>query len=394
MRRPARPGRTTIIETPASSPLAGYCDPRFEPVRDAFAGNFASGSEVGASVAVTLDGELVVDLWGGHRDAARAEPWLADTIAPVMSTTKTMTALAALLLADRSELDLEAPVARYWPEFAAAGKQGVLVRQVLGHTSGLPGWTETVSLDDLYDWDRVTGLLARQAPWWPPGTGSAYHAITQGYLIGEVVRRITGQSLGTFFAREIAGPLGADFHIGLDARHDPRVAQIIPSTLAEAPVDPHSLFGRIAYNPRPPTTFEDDPRWRRAEIPAANGYGNARSVAQIHAVLACGGEAGGRRLMSPLGCNAVLAQQCDGVDLGWGFPVRWGMGLALNLAGLAYGPRTAFWGGNGGSLIVVDLGRRMTIAYVMNRLVGAPFGDPRNLAITAAAYASAAALGR
>jgi CubicO group peptidase (beta-lactamase class C family) len=372
----------------APSGVSGVCEPRFEPLRAAFERNFATGADVGASVAVTIDGELVVDLWGGHADEARTRPWEKDTIVTVFSTTKTMLALCALMLADRGELDFDAPVARYWPAFAANGKQGVLVRHLLGHTSGLPGWDEKVTSDDLYDWEKLTSLLERQSPWWTPGTASAYHAITQGYLVGEVVRRITGMSLGAFFRREIAEPLRADFHIGLGPIHDARVALIIPSTEPPPPNDPTTIFGRIAGNPPVPTNVNTDIRWRRFEIPAGNGYGNARSVAQIQALLACGGEAGGKRLMSRAGCEAVFAQQCDGIDLAFLTPMRWGLGLALQIGELTFGPRAVFWGGSGGSLIVVDFERRMSLAYVMNRMVGAPFGDPRNTSLAAAAYAA------
>ena len=214
-----------VANMPAA-PVSGVCHARFAAVREAFAANFSRG-EIGASVAVTVDGDLAVDLWGGHADEARTAPWLGDTITGVASTSKTVTALCAMLLADRGELDLDAPVVRYWPAFGQAGKSGVLVRHLLGHTSGLPGWSEKIDFEDLYDWGKVTDLLARQAPWWTPGEASAYHAISQGFLVGEVVRRITGRSLGRFLADEIAGPLAADFHIGLGPEHDHRVARSI-----------------------------------------------------------------------------------------------------------------------------------------------------------------------
>src|SRR4051812_18895122 len=200
--------------------VQGTFDPAFEGVRDALAANLDSGADVGASVAVIVDGDTVVDIWGGHIDEAKTQPWQQDTIINVWSTTKTMTALCALLLADRGELDLDAPVARYWPEFKAAGKEGVEVRHLLSHNAGLSGWQEPMAPEDLYDWEKSTSLLAAQEPWWEPGTASGYHAITQGYLVGEVVRRITDQSVGAFFKREFAEPLGADFHIGLAPEHD------------------------------------------------------------------------------------------------------------------------------------------------------------------------------
>src|SRR3954470_24473381 len=185
--------------------LGGTCSARFDPLRELFAAKLESGEDLGASVAVNIDGEMVVDLWGGWADEARTAPWTENTIANVFSTTKTMTALAALVLVDRGELDLDATVAAYWPEFAANGKAGIKVRQLLSHTSGVSGWEQPITLEDLYDWDKSTALLAAQAPWWEPGTASGYHMLNYGHLVGEVIRRITGQRLGAFFAAHVAG---------------------------------------------------------------------------------------------------------------------------------------------------------------------------------------------
>jgi len=179
--------------------MHGMCTDRFAAVRDTLQRSLDEGRDVGASVAVFLDGEPVVDLWGGSADPERSVPWGPDTITNVFSTTKTMTALCALILADRGELDVHAPVARYWPEFKASGKEGVEVRHLLGHTAGLSGWAEPLAPEDLADWERCTSLLAAQEPWWEPGSASGYHAATQGYLVGEVVRRVSGRTLGTFF---------------------------------------------------------------------------------------------------------------------------------------------------------------------------------------------------
>ena len=372
-------------------PVQGHCDPRFDGVRAAFEANFASGADVGASVVIILDGEPVVDLWGGAKDAAKTQAWEADTIVGVASTTKTATALSALLLADRGELDVDAPVARYWPEFAANGKEGVLVRHCLGHTAGLPGWDARLKFEDLYDWEKCTSLLAAQAPWWEPGTASAYHAVTQGYLVGEVIRRITGRTVGTFFREEIAGPLDADFFIGVDPRDDHRIGESIPPDTPEAPatLDPGSITMRIHGNPPLPREDWNTQAWRRAEIPAGNGFANARGVARANALLSHGGVAAGQRLLSPEGAARVFYQQSDGPDLGFIAPVRWGLGFALSLWGMDFdGHKVAFWGGSGGSLIVNDVDARMTLAYVMNKLEGSPFGDPRNTAIRRAAYAA------
>ena len=201
--------------------VQGFVQDGYAPVKAAFAENLADGTDLGAALCVTVEGEPVVDLWGGFADAAGARPWDRDTIVNVYSTTKTVTALTALLLADRGELDFDAPVARYWPEFAANGKQDVKVSHVLSHSAGLPGWREPMRTEDLYDWEKATTLLAAQELDWAPGTACGYHGLTQGYLVGEVVRRITGRSLGTVLREEITGPLDADFHIGLPASEEP-----------------------------------------------------------------------------------------------------------------------------------------------------------------------------
>ncbi|HUF32130.1 MAG TPA: serine hydrolase domain-containing protein [Acidimicrobiales bacterium] len=374
----------------------GKCDDRFTMVRDAFASNFDQGLEVGASVAVTLGGELVVDLWGGHTDEARTTPWERDTITNVWSTTKTMTALCALILADQGEIDLHAPVATYWPEFAAAGKEGVTVAHLLGHTAGLPGWEEPVGPEVLYDWERATSLLAAQAPWWEPGTASGYHAVTQGYLVGEVVRRVSGRSLGTFFAEEVARPLGADFHIGLPPEHDARVARVVPQpnpSLTGGAAG--GMTARALSNPAIGAEESWEEAWRRAEIPAAGGHGNARSVALVQSVLSCGGEARGVRLLSEAGCDAVFEVQADGVDLVLGIPLRLGTGYGLNSphTPLSPNPRTCFWGGWGGSLVVNDLDARLTIAYVMNRMGEGTTGDMRGVSVVLSTFAALAGAG-
>jgi CubicO group peptidase (beta-lactamase class C family) len=352
--------------------INGMCDERFGPVRDALSANLDSGADVGASVAVYLDGEPVVDIWGGETQNG---PWGRDTIINVWSVTKTMTALCALVLADRGELDFHAPVAKYWPEFAAAGKERVEVRHLMGHTAGLPFWTTPMTVTDLYDWERATSELAAQEPAWEPGTESGYHAFTFGHLVGEVVRRITGRTLGTFFREEIAEPLGADFHIGLPAEHDHRVASLISHT------------DLTPGNPLFTADVASTEEWRRAEIPAGGGHGNARSVAQIQSILA----AGGGPLLSAAGCERVFEQQSDGVDRVLGGWVRFGMGYGLPSRDLPLpSPRSCAWGGWGGSVIVVDLDTRMTVSYVMNRMVGGMMGDERGSGIILAAYTSLA----
>src|SRR4051812_11570929 len=328
------------------TPVHGTVEPGFEGVRDALANNVASGADVGASACVTIDGKVVADVWAGHIDRDGKDEWQQDTIINVWSTTKTMAALCSLMLADRGELDLHAPVARYWPEFKAAGKEDVEVRHLLSHTAGLSGWQEPMQPEDLYDWEKATSRLAAQAPWWEPGTASGYHAITQGYLVGEVVRRITGTTIGTFFADEVAGPLGADFHIGTGPEHDGRVAKVIPPPpLPLEGADPTSIAFRTLANPPLSAEQSWEVAWRRAEIPAAGGHGNARSVAAIQGAMALGGEINGVRLLSAAGCEAALEEVSYTTDFVLGIPLRFGMGYGLNSPDTPLGPnpRTIFW---------------------------------------------------
>ncbi|MFF5121528.1 EstA family serine hydrolase [Dactylosporangium aurantiacum] len=375
----------------ADSDVQGSVRGDMAAVRAAFAQNFADGAEVGASFCATVDGEVVADLWGGHADAARTRPWERDTIVSVYSTTKTMAALTALLVADRGELDLFAPVARYWPEFAANGKDGVTVAQVLSHSSGLSGWREPMAPEDLYDWEKATASLAAQAPFWKPGTASGYHVVTQGFLIGEVVRRITGRSLGAVFREEIAEPFAADFHLGLPESEEPRVAEVVPAAETPPVGEATELRDNAAHNPPLDPAVINTRAWRAAGIGAAGGVGNARAVARVHAVLACGGTAGGRRYLSEATCRKALEVQVEGVDLILGIPVRFGLGFAVGGDYLP-GPATLYWGGSGGSFAVIDLDARASYAYAMNQL-GSPLGDLRAFGPMSAAWDAVAAGG-
>lgn len=377
--------------------VEGTCQDRFAAVRAQFERNLLSGEDVGASVAIIIDDEVVVDLWGGTAtfDDGVDKPWQSDTIINVWSTTKTMTALSALLLADRGDLDVDAPVARYWPEFAANGKDGVLVRHLLSHSAGLSGWQEPLEPADLYDWDKCTSLLAAQAPWWEPGTQSGYHAITQGYLVGELVRRVSGVKVGSFFADQIADPLGADFFIGTPSSADSRVAHVIPPTtpLGDALGESGSIAARTMGNPLLDAAASSTVPWRRAEIPAAGGHGNARSVAAVQSIVSHGGEAQGVRLLSEPGVRRIFNEQTYGKDLVMPLVLRLGIGYGLNCAELPISPNpnACFWGGWGGSLVVNDLDARMTFAYVMNRMGDGTTGDARGGGLLMMAFAAMAA---
>lgn len=374
--------------------IKGVCPEKFNAVREAFTKNFEEDLECGASFAVTINGKMEIDIWGGFRDEAKTEPWEEDTIVNVFSTTKLMTALCVHMLVDRGLLDAEAPVAQYWPEFAQEGKEKLPVKYLLSHTSGLAGWDKTIRATKLYRWDKIVDLLANQKPWWEPGTQSGYHTLTHGFLLGELVRRVTGKTLGTFFREEVADPLNADFHIGLSEENDPRVGELTPPSpidLTElGDLDPKSIAMRSLTNPIMDARITKTREWRAAEIPAANGQGNARSVAKITAVLACGGFLGNVKLMSLKTLEKSIEEQSHTKDLVLGVPIRFGLGWGLPSEEFPVSPneRAFFWGGWGGSIIIVDLDAKMSIAYVMNKMTSSLTGDPRSERLIEAVFES------
>jgi len=378
--------------------VQGYCDEKFAAVKETFRKNFESDLEVGASFAATIDGEFVVDIWGGYADAVQTRPWERDTIVNVYSTTKVMTAICALMLVDRGLLDLDAPVAKYWPEFAQAGKENIPVQYVLSHQSGVSGFDEMVTVEALYDWDRMVKLIEKQKPLWEPGKHCGYHAMTFGYLIGEVVRRITKKTLGTFFREEVAIPLNADFHIGLSKEHDRHVGEMIPPPVLKPGdpgyIDPELMSEISIKSLQPPLNVDQamrsrDRAWREAEIPSVNGHGNARSVARVGAAMACGGELDGVRLLSLPTIEKAIEEQCHDTDLVMNMPIRYGLGFGLVSKEMPIGPnpRTFYWGGWGGSVVVMDLDARLSWAYVMNKM-SADILDPRGGGIAQALYAT------
>jgi CubicO group peptidase (beta-lactamase class C family) len=377
--------------------ISGVCDPRFEAMRDVLSTNIDSGADVGASAAVVLNGELVVDLWGGSVDEAGTAPWQGDTITNVWSSTKTQMALCALMLVDRGLLDVDAPVATYWPEFAANGKEGVLVKHLMSHTSGVSGWDQPVVVDDIYDWEKSTSKLAAQAPWWTPGTASGYHALNQGHLVGEVIRRITGKKLGQFFREEVAEPLGVDFHIGLPEREFGRVSNVIPPPplpIDFASLDPDMVAVKTFTGPAPGAEASWTKEWRQADIGAANGHGNARSLAIPQSAISNGGVVNGVRLLGQDAIDRIFEVQADGVDQVLMVPMRFGIGYGLANDTMPFIPkdrRICAWGGWGGSVILNDLDLGMTITYVMNRMESGLVGDYRGSALVEAAFAAVGA---
>ncbi|MGA9869798.1 MAG: serine hydrolase domain-containing protein [Rhodococcus sp. (in: high G+C Gram-positive bacteria)] len=350
------------------------CDNAFSAVRDRLIANLESGDELGASIVVDIDGRGVVDIWGGQRDLDRTTPWGENTITNVV---------------DRGLLDPYAPVARCWPEFAAGGKDQIEVRHLMSHTSGVSGWDRPFTTEDMYDWEKSTAKLAAQQPWWDSRTTSGYHAANQGHLIGELIRRATGRSLRQFVAEEIAGPLDADFSIGADERHWGRIADIVPPPppMTDAYPDPMWIRRRTFLGPLVDARSANTPEWRRADMGALNGHGNARSVAHIKSVISRGGEG----LLGRDAIDLAFDEQCNGVDLALGVPLRFGMGFGLpQLDTIPYIPdeRICFWGGWGGSLTVMHPETRMTFSHVMNKVGPGIIGSARAEHYLRATYAA------
>lgn len=358
--------------------LEGVCASEFAGVRTAFEAGFDDGAEVGASLCVMVGDDVVVDLWGGVADVATGRPWRRDTVATTYSVTKTMTALAILVLADRGLVGVDRPVAQYWPEFGAADKSEVTVGQVLDHTSGVSGWERPTTIEDLYRHSDAAAALAAQRPWWTPGDGSGYHALTFGTILGEVVRRVTGSTLGEFLQSEIAGPLGADYRIGMRDGSD-RIAPMIPPPTGfdlgslPADVEPRRTLGNPVFSP----SITADPAFVAAELGAVNGQGNARSVALVQSVVTGRGRARGRTLLSSETVDRILQPRTEGTDRVLGVPVGFGLGWALSSPAMPGVPDgdVCWWTGFGGSVVSCDVGRGITVAYVMNamspQLIGA-----------------------
>jgi CubicO group peptidase (beta-lactamase class C family) len=381
--------------------IDGHCEPRFTAVREAFFRNFTERGDVGAAVCVYLDGVRVVDCWGGHADAKRAQPWTADTIVSVASTTKGMVALCAHMLAERGKLDLDAPVASYWPEFAQAGKQDIPVRWLLSHRAGLPAIRRMLPAEALFDWSAMTAALAESSPWWTPGSRHGYHAITYGHLVGEIIRRVDGRSVGAFLHDEITGPLRADFFIGVPEAVDARAAAVLPSPPPAEPTiwdtilaDPESASGRTFLNPPRTVDLVNTRAWRAAEIPAANGHTSARGVARVYAALARGGELDGIRLLTPATIDRAIVEQSSGVDAILTLPTRFATGFMLGLPGGPFecgpGRRTFGHPGRGGSIGFADPDARLAFGYVTNQYVTgtARHPDRRVASLVDAVYAA------
>jgi len=382
--------------------IQGSCDARFEGVREAFAENFRSRREVGAAVAVVVEGRPVVDLWAGHADMAGTRPWQRDTLANVYSTTKAMTALCAQRLVDEGRLDLDATVASIWPEFAAAGKARIPVRWLLSHRAAIPAVREPLAGEALYDWDAMAEALAAEEPWWEPGARHGYHAITFGWLVGEVVRRLAGESLGSFFRKTFAAPLDLDFHIGLPEREHVRAAEMsglaapAPEELAGAEevvalvrlmlTEPQGMTARAFNNPPSLAAGPNGAAWRSAEIPAANGHGTARSLARIYGALARDDGS----LLSHEGLARCHHEESAGPDAVLQVSTRFSTGFMLSQGqpDTSFGPNRRAFGhpGAGGSVGFADLDAEVGFGYVMNRMGPRILLDPRAVALIGSVY--------
>jgi CubicO group peptidase (beta-lactamase class C family) len=370
-------------------PIQGQVDARFAGLRDAFASCFADGFEHGGAVAVMLDGKLVADLWGGHADKARTRPWQRDTLVNVWSATKGVMSLAIAMLVERGKLSYDRPIADVWPAFAANGKQAITLDIALSHRAGLDGLDAPLADADLYGWEPYVNALAAMAPHWAPGSLCVYHALSFGHLAGEPLRRVDGRPVGRFIAEEIAGPLGIDFYVGLPASEDHRVAEMIEGPKASDWVKQvlASPFPHSCLHPRPVATQPNDRGWRAAEIPGANGHGDARALASIYGSLASGKSP----LLSPAGLAAATATRFDGIDPAFGTPCAYGAGFRL--LDPQYGARASAQcighTGWGGTLAFGDPASGLGFAYVTNHMLGFDDGiDPRRQRLVDAVYAA------
>ncbi|EXJ70524.1 beta-lactamase [Cladophialophora psammophila CBS 110553] len=371
--------------------VQGHCDPRFEPVKQLLAEKIANGEELGASLVLNIGGKDVVDIWGGYFDEAKTKPWESDTITNVWSSTKTIATFACLVAHERGLLNVDDPVAKYWPEFGAKGKEGVLVRHLMSHTAGVAGWDDKITAEEICDVPSATARLAEQAPWWEPGTASGYHSVSMGHLLGEVIRRSTGKPMKQFVAEEIAGPLGADMQIGAAEKDWPRVSPVTPPppmAFDFAKMDPNSPTVKAFSNPPMDARVALEPYWRRADMAAVNGHTNARSLNRILRAIPNGGTVDGVKLLSPETVELIFREQANGTDLVIGMPLRFGIGYGLGGGCTAQTvpwlptEKMCFWGGWGGSLEIMDCHRNVTFTYVMNKMGEGILGNSRSKEFT------------
>lgn len=372
--------------------VKGTVDPKFSRVADLLAEHVEAGKEVGASIYLNIGGQEVIDIWGGWSEREQVRPWSAHTMVNVFSGTKTVTSLALLMLVDRGLLDVNAPVAKYWPEFAQNGKEGVLVRHLMSHTAGLPGWEPPFTYSDAMNVAQSTARLAAQAAWWEPGARGSYHASTFGHLNSELFRRASGIELSAFVDAELAGPMNADFELGLPGPDYGNIATIYPDEDEAAPapavkvplseqtadeiISTRTRAGSFSGTMGDPLTVFNSPEWRATEFAGSSGHSNARGLGRINSLIANGGSFKGKQFVSPETIALIFRQQANGIDAYYRRPIRWGIGYALApLESKQKGPlpfilpskRTSYWYGTGGAMAIADAERGITMGYAMNQ---------------------------
>jgi CubicO group peptidase (beta-lactamase class C family) len=382
-------------------PIEGTCEPGFSAVRREFTRNFEARGDLGAAVCAYVDGHPVVDLWGGYRDSARVQPWTENTIACVASSGKGPAAVCLLRLVERGLVKLDEPVATYWPEFAQQGKEVIPVRWLLSHRAGLPAVRRDMTIESLYEWTPFVQALAEETPWWKPGTQHGYHALTFGFLVGEVVRRVSGHSIGSCLRTEVAARLNADIYFGVPQSEEARVAEIQPesppsagttSLWTELLKDPTSMGARAFFNPPRPPQGMNTRAWRAAEIPASNAHASARGLARLYAGLARGGSLDGVSILDAEVIEQAVVEQSIGPDAVIRMQSRFGLGFWLPTPAAPYGSRRRAFGhpGRGGSVGFADPESRVGFGYVPNQYRGTSLDeqDPRATALIDAVYES------
>ncbi|MFN4024345.1 MAG: serine hydrolase domain-containing protein [Hyphomonas sp.] len=367
-------------------PISGYVAPGFEPVKEAFEANFAAGEEHGAGFALRIGGETLVDIRGGWADRAKTRVWAEDTIVPIYSASKGISAFVLAMAVENLPAGYETPVADVWPEFAAEGKGAVTLGQMASHQAGLPGFEKEIDPALWLDPPACAAAIAALAPMWPPGSAHGYHPLTWGYMLGEIVRRITGRTVGTILREDICGPAGIDFQIGLPEADEPRVADMLrPRALA--PLGNLTAPRRAAFVSKWSSPDRGGRAWREIEIPSANGHGTALGVASLYEAYALEGHIAGKARLRRETFDALIRARTDGPDLVLPFDTRFGAGIMLNNHG-KFGPNPDTLGhsGWGGSMAVADPARQLAAAYVMNRQAATLVGDPRPCRLIEAAY--------
>ena len=381
--------------------INGYCDPAFNKVKDTFLTNFNKKKESGASVSVVLKGKPVVDIWAGSSDAIGKRDWQEDTIANIYSATKAMTAVCALRLVEQGQLDIEKPVSTYWPEFTGEKKETITVRMLMNHQAGMVGIKKRLHYRSIYEWDYMASELAGQAPWWTPGHGHGYHAVTYGWLLGEVIRRITGKTVGEFLKEEIAEPFDIDIRLGLDDSEFKRTAFMKPKLLPSIHKDVLKFLWPAIKNPRGAASSAftnpvsvalgvNTKSWKRAEIPSANGHSNGRGLAKFYGILANGGTDGEKTLLTEETIAMLSNEESFGLDKVLNVSTRFSLGFMLsqNTKTGAFGPNLKSFGhpGAGGALGFADPDAKIGFGYVMNKMDTYILVDPRAKRMIDAVY--------